>query len=62
MSFFKRLWSDEKGEDITEYALVVGLVSLAIIGGAILLGTNFNTWYTNLGTFVGGLPVGTASP
>lgn len=62
MKWIAKIWSDEKGEDMTEYALIVGLVALAVIGGAIALGTNFNTWYTNLASYVGGLPVGTGTP
>ena len=57
MDFLKRAWSDEKGEDLTEYALIVGLVALAVIVGAGLLGGAFNTWYTNLASYVGGIPV-----
>lgn len=58
MEFFKRIWRDEKGEDLTEYALIVGLVALAVIGGAIALGTGFSDWYTNLAGWVTALPVG----
>lgn len=53
MKFLKMLWSDEKGEDLTEYALIVGLVALAVIGGAFALGGAFNQWYTDLSTYVG---------
>lgn len=56
MTWLKKLWSDEKGEDLTEYALIVGLVALAVIVGAGLLGGAFNTWYTNLSSYVGTLP------
>ncbi|MDO8692387.1 MAG: Flp family type IVb pilin [Dehalococcoidia bacterium] len=49
MRFFKRLWSEEKGEDMTEYALIVGLVAIAAIAAMFTLGTTFSTWFTNLG-------------
>ena len=55
MSFVKNLWSDERGEDVTEYALVVGLVALAAIIGMGLLGTALNDWMTALGGYVGGI-------
>lgn len=55
MRFLKRLWSDEKGEDLTEYALIVGLVAIAVIGGAFALGTNFNAWYQALASYITGL-------
>ncbi len=29
--FFKAIWSDESGQGLTEYALIIGLVSVALI-------------------------------
>lgn len=29
--FFKALWSDESGQGLTEYALIIGLVSVALV-------------------------------
>ncbi len=29
--FWKALWSDESGQGLTEYALIIGLVSVALI-------------------------------
>jgi len=28
---FKALWSDESGQGLTEYALIIGLVSVALV-------------------------------
>ncbi len=53
MSFIKNLWTDERGEDVTEYALVVGLVALAAIFGMSMLGGALDTWMQALGTYVG---------
>lgn len=55
MSFIKNLWSDERGEDVTEYALVVGLVALAAIFGMSMLGGALDTWMQALGTYVGSI-------
>lgn len=55
MNFLHRIWSDERGEDMTEYALIVGLIAIAAIGAMVTLGGGFDTWYTNLATFIGGL-------
>ena len=35
--------SDEKGQALVEYALILSLVSLVSIGALTLLGTNVNT-------------------
>jgi pilus assembly protein Flp/PilA len=42
MSVLKRLLTDTEGADAAEYALVIGLVALAIILGAIFLGGMLN--------------------
>ncbi len=55
MNFLHRVWSDEKGEDMTEYALIVGLIAIAAIVAMGTLGDGFSAWYTNLSTFIGGL-------
>ncbi|MGH9773576.1 MAG: Flp family type IVb pilin [Candidatus Acidiferrales bacterium] len=49
-----RLWQEESGQDLTEYALLVVLISLAAIAAmknlATAIGTVFNTASTNLAT------------
>jgi pilus assembly protein Flp/PilA len=37
-----RLWKDEEGQDLTEYALLLVLVSLAAIGALTPLATAIN--------------------
>lgn len=31
VKFFKALWSDDSGQGLTEYALIIGLVSVALV-------------------------------
>lgn len=38
-SFFLKLWLNDDGAEMVEWAIVVGLVVLAAIGGYALLGT-----------------------
>lgn len=57
MRFVKRLWSDEKGEDVAEYALVLGLVAIAAILGITLVGNSLQAWWNGLGVYIGGLTV-----
>jgi Flp pilus assembly pilin Flp len=40
-----RLFRDEQGQDLIEYALLATFVSLLAIVGAGLLGTALNNWY-----------------
>lgn len=49
-ALFKRLWSEEKGQDLIEYALLVALVALAATAGMNALALAINTTFTNLGT------------
>lgn len=45
---------EEKGATATEYALLVGLIALALVLGVTFFGTTLNTWFQNLGTTVSG--------
>ena len=46
---------NQKGAVAIEYALVAGLVGLAIVVGATALGTGLDGWFDALATYVGGL-------
>lgn len=46
----KRLWSEEDGQDLIEYALLVALVALAAVVGMNSLATAINSEFINLGT------------
>ena len=49
-NFLKRLWQEEKGQDLIEYALLIALIALAAVVGMGSLATAINTEFTNLGT------------
>lgn len=60
LSSLMTFWNDityrakgEKGATATEYALLVGLIALVIIGGVTLFGNNLQTFFSNLGVKVG---------
>ncbi len=42
-----RLWKDEEGQDLTEYALLLVLLSLAAVGALGTLATAINGMFTN---------------
>jgi Flp pilus assembly pilin Flp len=52
MHFWKALWSDESGQGLTEYALIIGLVSVTLIllltAMSTELGAVFNAVVTEL--------------
>ena len=41
------LWSDESGQDLVEYTLVLVLIALAVVAGLQLLGTEINNAVNN---------------
>jgi pilus assembly protein Flp/PilA len=47
-----RLRGDESGVVYVEYALLVTLIALVIVGGASLLGNNINGLFTNIASYV----------
>jgi pilus assembly protein Flp/PilA len=50
MKMLSRLWADEEGQDLTEYALLVVLLALAAITGMNQLATAINGVFTSAGT------------
>ncbi len=48
----KRFLRDEEGANGVEYALLAGLIAVAFIVGAGLLGTNLNTFFNQLAACV----------
>jgi pilus assembly protein Flp/PilA len=46
----RNLISDEQGQDLIEYALVVALIALAATAGMNTVATDINLAFTNIGT------------
>ena len=49
-NLLKRLWQDDKGQDLIEYALLVALVALAATAGMNTLAGAINTEFGKLGS------------
>jgi pilus assembly protein Flp/PilA len=49
----QNLMSDERGQDLIEYALVVALIALACTVGMKTVATAINLAFTNIGTKLG---------
>ena len=50
MNFLKRLWNEEEGQDLVEYALLVVLIALAATVGMKALATAINSTFGAAGT------------
>jgi Flp pilus assembly pilin Flp len=48
-----RLWKEEEAQDLTEYALLLVLLSLAAVGALGTLATAINGVFTNAATNLG---------
>jgi pilus assembly protein Flp/PilA len=54
--FFKSFVQDESGQDLIEYALLAGFISLVAVVAITNVGTGVNTVYGNIDTQVQAIP------
>ena len=55
-NFLTKLWNDESGQDLVEYALLLAFIAIAAIAAVTLLGENIETFFNNV---AGRIPDGT---
>ena len=48
LQFCRDLWSDEQGQDIAEYAVMLAVILVLVIGTVRLIGTNANTAFSSV--------------
>ena len=53
-ALLKAIWTDESGQDTTEYVLLVALIALAVTAGMTLLAQNINTAFSETGSILDG--------
>jgi Flp pilus assembly pilin Flp len=46
LQFFRGIWSNEEGQDIAEYAVMLAVILVLVIGTVRLIGTNANTVFS----------------
>lgn len=44
----RKLWSDERGQDIAEYAVMLAVILVLVVGTIRLIGTNANSAFSNV--------------
>jgi Flp pilus assembly pilin Flp len=52
LALLKRAWSEEKGQDIAEYAVMVAVILIVVVGTIRLIGSNSNTVFSNVASAV----------
>jgi pilus assembly protein Flp/PilA len=60
--FVTRIARDEQGQDAAEYALLIGLIALVIVGAVIVLGGNLQTVFTAIADAVADWGIGGGAP
>ena len=48
LQFCRNLWSDEQGQDIAEYAVMLAVILVIVIGTVRLIGTNANNVFNSV--------------
>ncbi|HEU0049824.1 MAG TPA: hypothetical protein VFQ43_19710 [Nitrososphaera sp.] len=46
------LWNEEKGQDIAEYAVMLAVILVIVVGTIRLIGSNANTVFSNVASSV----------
>ncbi|MGH9550900.1 MAG: Flp family type IVb pilin [Terriglobales bacterium] len=50
--FIQRLWSDDQGQDIAEYAVMLAVILVLVVGTIRLVGSNANNVFSNVASSV----------
>jgi Flp pilus assembly pilin Flp len=53
MELLKNFWKEEEGQDLIEYALLLGFITLAVVGALTAIQGNLNTLWGNAESAVG---------
>jgi Flp pilus assembly pilin Flp len=50
--FLKQLWCDERGQDIAEYAVMLAVILVIVVGTVRLIGSNANNVFSSVGSSI----------
>jgi Flp pilus assembly pilin Flp len=48
----RKLWRDDAGQDIAEYAVMLAVILIIVIGTVKLIGTNANSTFSNVASSI----------
>jgi Flp pilus assembly pilin Flp len=52
MSIVRNLWQDDQGQDIAEYAVMLAVILVIVVGTIRLVGNNANNVFSSVGSSV----------
>ena len=47
---FQRLWREEQGQDVAEYAVMLAVILVIVVGTVRLIGSNANNVFSQVGS------------
>jgi Flp pilus assembly pilin Flp len=50
--FMRNLWQDEQGQDIAEYAVMLAVILVIVVGTVRLIGSNANNVFSEVGSAI----------
>ncbi len=53
VTFLRTLWSNEEGQDIAEYAVMLAVILVIVVGTVRLIGSNANNVFSRVGSSLG---------
>jgi Flp pilus assembly pilin Flp len=48
----KQLWNDDRGQDIAEYAVMLAVILVIVVGTIRLIGSNANNVFSQVGSSI----------
>ena len=52
MRLLRRLWKEQEGQDIAEYAVMLAVILVIVVGTIRLIGSNANNVFSNVGSAI----------
>ena len=52
VSFFHKFWLDERGQDVAEYAVMLAVVLVIVVGTIRLIGGNANNVFSSVASSI----------
>jgi len=51
-AWIQQLWSDEEGQDIAEYSVMLAVILVIVVGTVRMIGSNANTVFSQVGSAI----------
>jgi Flp pilus assembly pilin Flp len=52
LNLFRRLWTEERGQDIAEYAVMLAVIPVVVVGTIRLVGSNANNVFSSVSSSI----------